>query len=144
MSTIGKRGESSKLSRSYSCFNRSDLPPYEDIKAFEDKLRLAIEYEALVFALDISDDHPQRNLLVASSTVRNGHFLYSFPPSIPSRLYHPAGVTILYFNICHSLLPCSYIIFCILQRNRVMITSPELRGDAHVSVRSQRFVHLPI
>lgn len=41
--TIEKYGDSSKLPRSHTCFNRLDLPPYEDIKTLEDRLRLAIE-----------------------------------------------------------------------------------------------------
>jgi len=41
--TIEKYGDSSKLPRSHTCFNRLDLPPYQDIKTLEDKLRLAIE-----------------------------------------------------------------------------------------------------
>ena len=45
--TIEKYGDSSKLPRSHTCFNRLDLPPYEDIKTLEDKLRLAIEYVTL-------------------------------------------------------------------------------------------------
>ena len=49
--TIEKYGDSSKLPRSHTCFNRLDLPPYEDIKTLEDKLRLAIEYATLTFLL---------------------------------------------------------------------------------------------
>ena len=49
--TIEKYGDSSKLPRSHTCFNRLDLPPYEDIKTLEDKLRLAIEYVSLVFII---------------------------------------------------------------------------------------------
>jgi E3 ubiquitin-protein ligase NEDD4 len=48
--TIEKYGDSSKLPRSHTCFNRLDLPPYEDIKTLEDKLRLAIEYVPPTFA----------------------------------------------------------------------------------------------
>jgi hypothetical protein len=48
--TIEKYGDSSKLPRSHTCFNRLDLPPYEDIKTLEDKLRLAIEYVPLAFS----------------------------------------------------------------------------------------------
>jgi len=47
--TIEKYGDASKLPRSHTCFNRLDLPPYEDIKTLEDKLRLAIEYVTLAF-----------------------------------------------------------------------------------------------
>ena len=57
--TIEKYGDSSKLPRSHTCFNRLDLPPYEDIKTLEDKLRLAIEYVTLTLTLaKSSDDHP--------------------------------------------------------------------------------------
>lgn len=60
--TIEKYGDSSKLPRSHTCFNRLDLPPYEDIKTLEDKLRLAIEYVTLTPTLDRnSDDYLQRN-----------------------------------------------------------------------------------
>jgi E3 ubiquitin-protein ligase NEDD4 len=41
--TIEKYGDATKLPRSHTCFNRLDLPPYDDPKTLEDKLRFAIE-----------------------------------------------------------------------------------------------------
>ncbi len=37
-STIGKSGDSSGLLRSHTCFNRLDLPPYEDYESSEKKI----------------------------------------------------------------------------------------------------------
>ncbi len=42
--TIEKSGDPSGLPRSHTCFNRLDLPPYEDYESLERKLRFAIEY----------------------------------------------------------------------------------------------------
>jgi E3 ubiquitin-protein ligase NEDD4 len=41
--TIEKSGDPSGLPRSHTCFNRLDLPPYEDYESLERKLRFAIE-----------------------------------------------------------------------------------------------------
>ena len=41
--TIVKSGDPSGLPRSHTCFNRLDLPPYEDYATLERKLRFAIE-----------------------------------------------------------------------------------------------------
>ncbi|PFH54090.1 hypothetical protein AMATHDRAFT_863 [Amanita thiersii Skay4041] len=41
--TIEKSGDPSGLPRSHTCFNRLDLPPYEDYKSLETKLLFAIE-----------------------------------------------------------------------------------------------------
>jgi E3 ubiquitin-protein ligase NEDD4 len=41
--TIEKSGDPSGLPRSHTCFNRLDLPPYEDYESLEKKLRFAIE-----------------------------------------------------------------------------------------------------
>lgn len=49
--TIKKHGDKSKLPQSHICFNRLDLPPYEDIQTLDNKLRLAIEYITFTFAL---------------------------------------------------------------------------------------------
>ena len=45
--TIEKSGDPSGLPRSHTCFNRLDLPPYEDYESLERKLRFAIEYVSL-------------------------------------------------------------------------------------------------
>ena len=47
--TIEKSGDPSGLPRSHTCFNRLDLPPYEDYESLERKLRFAIEYVLLFF-----------------------------------------------------------------------------------------------
>ena len=41
--TIEKSGDPNYLPRSYTCYNRLDLPPYEDCESLERKLRFAIE-----------------------------------------------------------------------------------------------------
>jgi hypothetical protein len=41
--TIEKSGDPSGLPRSHTCFNRLDLPPYEDYESLEQKLSFAIE-----------------------------------------------------------------------------------------------------
>ncbi|KAK2465343.1 hypothetical protein APHAL10511_002697 [Amanita phalloides] len=41
--TIEKSGDPSGLPRSHTCFNRLDLPPYEDYESLESKLSFAIE-----------------------------------------------------------------------------------------------------
>jgi len=41
--TIEKSGDPNGLPRSHTCFNRLDLPPYEDYESLEKKLRFAIE-----------------------------------------------------------------------------------------------------
>ncbi|EGO23806.1 hypothetical protein SERLADRAFT_439115 [Serpula lacrymans var. lacrymans S7.9] len=41
--TIEKFGDASQLPRSHTCFNRIDLPPYEDYESLEQKLTFAIE-----------------------------------------------------------------------------------------------------
>ncbi|KAH8990413.1 hypothetical protein EDB86DRAFT_3191456 [Lactarius hatsudake] len=41
--TIEKSGDPNGLPRSHTCFNRLDLPPYEDYESLERKLRFAIE-----------------------------------------------------------------------------------------------------
>ena len=41
--TIEKSGDPAGLPRSHTCFNRLDLPPYEDYESLEKKLRFAIE-----------------------------------------------------------------------------------------------------
>jgi E3 ubiquitin-protein ligase NEDD4 len=47
--TIEKSGDPSGLPRSHTCFNRLDLPPYEDYESLERKLRFAIECVLLSF-----------------------------------------------------------------------------------------------
>jgi len=47
--TIEKSGDPSGLPRSHTCFNRLDLPPYEDYESLEKKLRFAIEYVLFFF-----------------------------------------------------------------------------------------------
>lgn len=42
--TIDKSGDPSQLPRSHTCFNRIELPPYEDYESLERKLTYAIEY----------------------------------------------------------------------------------------------------
>jgi len=41
--TIEKYGDKEQLPRSHTCFNRLDLPPYEDYESLEKKLAFAIE-----------------------------------------------------------------------------------------------------
>jgi E3 ubiquitin-protein ligase NEDD4 len=41
--TIDKSGDPSQLPRSHTCFNRIELPPYEDYESLEKKLTYAIE-----------------------------------------------------------------------------------------------------
>ena len=41
--TIEKSGDPNGLPRSHTCFNRLDLPPYQDYESLERKLRYAIE-----------------------------------------------------------------------------------------------------
>jgi len=41
--TIEKSGDPTGLPRSHTCFNRLDLPPYEDYESLEQKLSFAIE-----------------------------------------------------------------------------------------------------
>jgi E3 ubiquitin-protein ligase NEDD4 len=48
--TIEKSGDPSGLPRSHTCFNRLDLPPYEDYESLERKLRFAIECVLLFFS----------------------------------------------------------------------------------------------
>lgn len=45
--TIDKSGDPSQLPRSHTCFNRIELPPYEDLESLEKKLLFAIEWVAL-------------------------------------------------------------------------------------------------
>jgi len=40
---IEKSGDPSGFPRGHVCFNRLDLPPYEDYESLERKLRFAIE-----------------------------------------------------------------------------------------------------
>ncbi|KAH9989537.1 hypothetical protein BJV77DRAFT_1016981 [Russula vinacea] len=47
--TIEKSGDPSGLPRSHTCFNRLDLPPYEDYESLEKKLRFAIECVSFLF-----------------------------------------------------------------------------------------------
>ena len=42
--TIEKSGDPHGLPRSHTCFNRLDLPPYQDYESLESKLLFAIEY----------------------------------------------------------------------------------------------------
>ena len=42
--TIEKSGDPQGLPRSHTCFNRLDLPPYQDYESLESKLLFAIEY----------------------------------------------------------------------------------------------------
>jgi len=44
--TIDKSGDPSQLPRSHTCFNRIELPPYEDLESLEKKLLFAIEWVA--------------------------------------------------------------------------------------------------
>lgn len=44
--TIEKSGDPQGLPRSHTCFNRLDLPPYQDYESLETKLIFAIEYVA--------------------------------------------------------------------------------------------------
>lgn len=48
--TIEKSGDPQGLPRSHTCFNRLDLPPYQDYESLETKLIFAIEY---VFFLSV-------------------------------------------------------------------------------------------
>ncbi|CAH6719582.1 E3 ubiquitin-protein ligase Rsp5p [[Candida] jaroonii] len=41
--TIEKAGESNQLPKSHTCFNRVDLPPYNDYESLKQKLTLAVE-----------------------------------------------------------------------------------------------------
>ena len=41
--TIEKSGDSSQLPMSHMCFNKIDLPPYENYASLEQKLTLAVE-----------------------------------------------------------------------------------------------------
>jgi len=41
--TIDKSGDPTQLPRSHTCFNRIELPPYEDYESLEKKLTFAIE-----------------------------------------------------------------------------------------------------
>ncbi|KAK7685350.1 hypothetical protein QCA50_011714 [Cerrena zonata] len=41
--TIERSGDTKSLPKSHTCFNRIDLPPYEDYEALEHKLTLAVE-----------------------------------------------------------------------------------------------------
>lgn len=41
--TIEKAGEAQQLPKSHTCFNRVDLPPYNDYESFKQKLTLAVE-----------------------------------------------------------------------------------------------------
>lgn len=75
--TIEKYGDASKLPRSHTCFNRLDLPPYEDIKTLEDKLRLAIEYVTVAFPLGMLSDisaEKQKDLDKSKRGTENLHF----------------------------------------------------------------------
>ena len=47
--TIEKSGDPNGLPRSHMCFNRLDLPPYQDYEILEQKLRFAIEYVCFWF-----------------------------------------------------------------------------------------------
>jgi hypothetical protein len=42
--TIERSGDPHGLPRSHTCFNRLDLPPYQDYESLETKLIFAIEY----------------------------------------------------------------------------------------------------
>ena len=48
--TIEKSGDPNGLPRSHTCFNRLDLPPYQDYESLERKLRYAIECVPAVLA----------------------------------------------------------------------------------------------
>ena len=41
--TIEKWGDSDKLPRAHTCFNRLDLPPYESFEKLTNKLKTAVE-----------------------------------------------------------------------------------------------------
>ena len=62
--TIEKSGDPLGLPRSHTCFNRLDLPPYQDYESLESKLLFAIEYVLRfiiinMFSLNIpTDDLP--------------------------------------------------------------------------------------
>ncbi len=45
--TIEKADDPDQLPKSHTCFNRIDLPPYEDYATLEHKLTLAIERVSL-------------------------------------------------------------------------------------------------
>lgn len=47
--TIEKSGDPQGLPRSHTCFNRLDLPPYEDAETMEKRLIFAIEYVSPLF-----------------------------------------------------------------------------------------------
>jgi E3 ubiquitin-protein ligase NEDD4 len=49
--TIEKSGDPLSLPKSHTCFNRLDLPPYEDYESLEHKLTMAIE-ETVGFAVE--------------------------------------------------------------------------------------------
>ena len=48
--TIEKSGDPQGLPRSHTCFNRLDLPPYQDYESLESKLLFAIEYAVSFFS----------------------------------------------------------------------------------------------
>ena len=52
--TIEKSGDPNGLPRSHTCFNRLDLPPYEDYESLEQKLRFAIECVRCWFFLQVT------------------------------------------------------------------------------------------
>ncbi len=49
--TIGKSGDPNDLPRSHTCFNRLDLPPFEDYESLERNLRFAIERISFISSL---------------------------------------------------------------------------------------------
>jgi len=50
--TIEKSGDPQGLPRSHTCFNRLDLPPYEDYESLETKLLFAIEWVLFLLLCD--------------------------------------------------------------------------------------------
>lgn len=55
--TIEKSGDPQGLPRSHTCFNRLDLPPYQDYESLETKLIYAIEYVLRVIYFFMADHH---------------------------------------------------------------------------------------
>lgn len=56
--TIEKSGDPLGLPRSHTCFNRLDLPPYQDYESLESKLLFAIEYVLhIIIIINILTDH---------------------------------------------------------------------------------------
>lgn len=74
--TIDKSGNPSQLPRSHTCFNRIELPPYEDYESLEKKLLFAIEsvvslffvrYLAVVLTCYLLPCDPERRKALPSS-----------------------------------------------------------------------------